>query len=156
MFLALPNNLLEKNRKPPRRVLTCKVNHGRAKVVCRNCEKNWYIPAPVGVNEKLVRCQCGSSTFIHFDRRSHPRESICRLGALVFPQNYSIPVYLCDASPVGISFICTERDSLMLTKNLSITIKYRSEDGNEIVRQIILRNQRKNRFGAEFLGLPLT
>ena len=155
MVYAFSNRFTDKNSKSPRRILTCKVMHGKAKIICRNCEKSWYIPAPHGITEKLVRCKCGSSTFIQFDRRLHPRESVCRLGTLIFPQNYTIQVYLCDASAFGISFICTDRDSLLLTKGLSLKISYRTDDGNEVARIITIRNQRKNRIGAEFFGLPL-
>ncbi len=155
MLYAFSNRFTDKNSKYPRRILSCKVLHGKVKIVCRNCEKSWYIPAPHGIAEKLVRCKCGCSTFIQFDRRVHPREPVCRLGALIFPQNYNIQVYLRDASTCGISFICTDRDSLLLTKGLSLKIKYRTDDGDEVTRTITIRNQRKNRIGAEFLGLPL-
>ncbi|MGD9949037.1 MAG: PilZ domain-containing protein [Desulfobulbus sp.] len=107
------------------------------------------------MNEKLVRCQCGTSIFIRFDRRSHPREPICRLGSLIFPQNFSIDVFLCDFSVGGVSFICSERVTLMMTTGLNIRIQYRADDGNIVLREIRIKNSRENRVGAQFYGLPV-
>ena len=153
-FIRLPG-LLEKKRNVPRRVITCKVINGRAKIVCRNCDRNWYQLTPINMNEKLVRCQCGTSIFVHFDRRSHPREPVCRIGSLVFPQNYSIDVIICDFSLGGISFICSERDRFLMTNGLTIKIQYRTDAGNIILREICIRNLCDNRIGAQFQGLPL-
>ncbi len=155
MVRSTSRSFKEDQRNAPRKMTTCKVINGRARVVCRTCERHWYISVPFGINEKLVRCQCGTSTFIHLDRRSHPREPICRLGTLIFPQNYTIPVFLSDCSLNGISFLCTKRDSLLLIKGLHIKIKYRTEDGEMILREICIRNSREQRIGAQFQGLPL-
>jgi hypothetical protein len=150
-FFHLP----EKKRMSPRKVTLCKTINDKAKIICRSCCRNWYIPAPPGSNEKLVRCQCGVSTFIQLERRSHPREPICRIGSLIFPQNFELPVFLCDFSLGGIGFICSKRDSLLMTKGLNILLKYRSEEGSMIQRRICVRNSRGQQIGAEFIGLPL-
>ncbi|MDD2469081.1 MAG: hypothetical protein PHI97_34370 [Desulfobulbus sp.] len=107
------------------------------------------------MNEKLVRCQCGTSLFIHFDRRFHSREPVCRLGSLIFPQSYSIDVFLCDFSVGGLSFICSERVRLMMTIGLNIRIQYRADNGDIVLREIRIKNLRKNRVGAQFQGLPV-
>lgn len=155
MSHPVPRFSRDNQRKLLRKVTTCKVINGRTRVVCRTCERRWYITVPFGINEKLVRCQCGTSTFIYLDRRSHPREPICSLGTLIFPQNYAIPVFLCDFSIDGISFLCSKRDMLLITNGLQIKVKYRSEDGDMILRKICIRNSRGHRIGAQFQGMPL-
>jgi len=156
MVRPIARSFHENQRNSPRKVTTCKVVNGRARVVCRTCERHWYISVPFGINEKLIRCQCGTSTFIHLDRRSHPREPICRLGTLIFPQNYTLSVFLSDCSIDGISFLCSKIDTLLLTRGLHIKIKYHTEDGEMILREICIRNSHEQRIGAQFLGLPLT
>ena len=146
---------VKKKRDTFRRVITSRVVNGRAKIICRNCNKNWYCLVPLGMNEKLVRCQCGTSIFIHFDRRSYPREPICCIGSLIFPQNYNIDVFLCDLSVGGLSFTCSERVLLMMTNGLKINIQYRSNEGNIVLREIRIQNLRGNRVGAQFQGLPI-
>ena len=136
------------------RVITTKVMDGRARIVCSRCKKNRYIEVPSGLNGKLVRCQCGVSVFVRFDRRVFPRETMSGRAILIFPNGERSPVYLCDYSLGGISFIFPDPHKGFLAVGQEILIQYPTLQGESILRRIRLKTLRANRVGAEFLGYP--
>lgn len=136
------------------RMITSKVMDGRARIVCSRCEKNRYIEVPLGLNGKLVRCRCGFSVFVRFDRRVFRREAMSGRAILSFPNGDRSPVYLCDYSLGGISFIFPDPHKGFLAVGQEILIQYPTLQGGFILRRIRLKTLRANRVGAEFLGYP--
>jgi len=138
----------------PSRVATSKVVDGRSRIVCSRCNRTRYIIVPLGVNEKLVRCQCGVAVFVRFDHRAAHREMISRRATLIFLNGWSAPVYLCDYSIGGVSFVLPALHKGFLTVGQELFIQYPTLQGQSISRKIRLKNIRVNRVGVEFIGYP--
>ena len=134
------------------RAKMCTVKGGRIRLECSRCAKKQSLSVPAEITEKTVRCQCGLSTFVSFDRRTAPREAISRRGVIILPNGQQYPIYLCDRSSVGIGFnIPNQYDCSIAVGQDVLQIEYPSLSGTLIHRKIRIKNLSHGRVGGQLL-----
>lgn len=137
------------------RTQTCTVKDGRIRSTCARCARKQYVIIPAGLRKKMVRCNCGHSTYYTLNHRVANRESTCGKAFVILHNGRECPVYLCDISIGGVGFNIPTQYSRAVANGHDLRIKYRSVSGSMVVRRIQIKNLNNQRVGAEFLdGKP--
>ncbi len=133
--------------------IVCIYGKKDVEIVCPRCMRIGSISCeniPRGGKEYKLKCKCGESSIIQFEKRRHLRKSLNSIGVISNNGDEYI-VNITGLSLSGCSFTCRD-DRLKLNAGDKIRIRFRLDNANSdmIESSAIIRNIRVE-IGIEFI-----
>lgn len=132
---------------------TSDANGGRIRAICPRCDTIAYLEVAPGDRRRIYRCKCGKSTGYAINYRKDRRETTYGPAKVVLRNTQEQKIRLNDTSTSGISFYINSENALRLRRGQEIGIKFRADGSGIMQRKICIKNIRKNRIGAQYVGL---
>ena len=137
-------------------IRTIDVAGGMIRATCTRCSRSAYLEVAQGSRRRIHRCRCGKSTSYNVNYRKERREVSYGPARVITRNAREHKIRLNDVSLSGVSFFITSELALAMRRGQEIGIKFRSGGSSVMQRKIRIRNIKKNRIGAQYVGATMS